>query len=395
MKIYESRLFIAVIKVVIKLYFIVLTKTGKTDSVFFCRLVINFLRYLDGHGVKTEEFEKDEKVLACQRTIMQSEIPGYIRRLKDDYGDFWDDRGTEYCNNLIDQAGYSAEQSRNMHEQLAETVRHIYRREALRSINRMRQGEPTNIKLISWQAWAAGVTLEELGTSESEVAEARTSAEKDYVLGLLRYLNKENNVNSVVFYINSILAEIKRIGCTLEELGTSQQKIQECKQAAYFEKARMTLESVRTDDAHPYLMDSFWFEIEMSGRTIEDLGTTQEELSKLDTKICKRAALASIAEFRQGADYNLKGITDLKHHIARSDCRLEELGTSKEEISSWEKELRLTQAKYWLEKARMLPNSRKHCLALMRKQLDGSGIHLSYIGTSNEELTQLGLYKYD
>lgn len=386
-------LFIAVLSVVIKLYLIVLTKTGKTDSVFFCRLVINFLRYLDGHGVKTEEFEKDEKVLACQRTIMQSEIPGYIRRLKDDHGDFWDDRGTEYCNNLIDQAGYSAEQSRNIHEQLAETVRHIYRREALRSINRMHQGEPTNISLIPWQAWAAGVTLEELGTSESEVAEARTSAEKDYVLGLLKYLKKADMPSSILFYVESILAQAKRLGRELTDFGTSKEELQNYKRSAYFEYARSSLESIREPDcAQPHQIDCFWSELENSGRTIEDLDTNLEELLLLDTQICKRAALASIAEFLQGVHHTQSHMTDLRHHIARSNCRLEDLEISKEEIDEWERRLHINQAKYWLEKARILPNSREYCLALMRKQLDGFGIHLSHIGTTHDELTQLGLF---
>ncbi|MCK5416384.1 hypothetical protein KAI92_03085 [Candidatus Parcubacteria bacterium] len=138
-----------------------------------------------------------------------------------------------------------------------------------------------HVGYIRKYAEKASITMEDIGTSEEEIASLLKigyTAEASNWLKLTKERASNGNIDSHVGYIRKY---VEKANITIEDIGTSEEKIASLLKTGYTAYARMWLKLIQ-ENANQYSIE---FKInylrqyaELAGVTIEQLGITEQEL---------------------------------------------------------------------------------------------------------------------
>ncbi len=132
----------------------------------------------------------------------------------------------------------------------------------------------------------AGVTLEDIGTNEAEIAGLlKTSyiAEATKWLQLTRERVNSGSMDSHVGYIREY---VEKAGVTLEDIGTNEAEIAGLLKTSYIAEARTWLNLARERADKQNIESEIGYlrqYAKLAGVSLEDLGTTETELKKFDS----------------------------------------------------------------------------------------------------------------
>lgn len=119
--------------------------------------------------------------------------------------------------------------------------------------------------------------------------------------------------------------------------------------------------------------------------SLADIGTSEEELERLVAEAPKAQARTTVARLREKPDFFWIG--SLRDKVKAGVFSLSDIGTSEEELEQLLERARMDAALYWLTQLRKEPSN--SAIHHVREALTKSGLSLTDIGTSEEELEQL------
>ena len=122
-------------------------------------------------------------------------------------------------------------------------------------------------------------------------------------------------------------------GLTLEDIGTSEKELEELRVKGCKNLAQELLESLRSGiDRYESFLKCLRKEVQKGGLTLEDIGTSEEELEELRVKNCKALAQECLDFLRSGADNYESFLEYLRKEVQKGGFTLEDIGTSEEEL---------------------------------------------------------------
>ncbi len=143
------------------------------------------------------------------------------------------------------------------------------------------------IILVREYAEKANVTLEELGTTEEELREIEKRSHI-YLAKFFLNVSRKNSVSqSVEVEVSSVKEDAKKGGITLEELGTTDEELNNLTHQGYINEAKSLLITVREYvEIQPVILEISLIKENAgkAGMTLEEMGTSEEELKKLEEK---------------------------------------------------------------------------------------------------------------
>ena len=131
---------------------------------------------------------------------------------------------------------------------------------------------------------------------------------------------------------------------------------------------------------------------EAQKRKLSDLGTSEEELEELKKKSAKIEAKYWLKFAREGKnDDVLDYIQWAREYLVKAGIKPEEIGTSEKELIELEKKGYKYKAKYWLDRTREFSKKEdvEDKIRFLRDYLAKAELKLEDIGTSEEELESL------
>lgn len=141
--------------------------------------------------------------------------------------------------------------------------------------------EPEYASYLRADAANAGVTLEELGTSEDELDRLVRNAHANSARRWLGHLRETpDNGESYGGYVRD---EVAKAGVTLADIGTSEDELGQLERTVHEKRARYWLERLR-NPSEQLKRDLPWFirnHATKAGMTVEQLGTSEDELKRL------------------------------------------------------------------------------------------------------------------
>ncbi|MFH1749846.1 MAG: hypothetical protein ABH837_03080 [bacterium] len=183
------------------------------------------------------------------------------------------------------------------------------------------------------------ITPEDIGTTEEEIEEFRKRKDLDNAKKALNEIRKGGNS-----WPGRMCFDLRSAGATPEDIGTTEEEIEEFYRKNKEEEAIQSLERLRDGKyvGHELLLAYFDYTrriqkyLKVPGNTPEDIGTTEEEVEKLKIVAYKRAAEFYLAKARTGEKpASVWEIPEL----------LEEVGLKPEDIGTTEQELKDLEAK--------------------------------------------------
>ncbi len=134
-------------------------------------------------------------------------------------------------------------------------------------------------------------------------------------------------------------------------------------------------------------------EVRKGGLTLKDIGTTEEELEKLRVRGCKIAARECFRYLRSGTWHYEMYLDKLRREVRKGGLTLEDIGTTEEELEKLRVRGCKIAAEEWLWDLRFGTEHYEMCLDKLRRELRKGGLTLKDIGTTEEELEKLSTIK--
>jgi hypothetical protein len=126
-----------------------------------------------------------------------------------------------------------------------------------------------------------------------------------------------------------------------------------------------------------------------AGKTLSDIGTSEEELSQLLIDGYFAMANMWLGFARNRNDDNELNIGYCREYLAKAGKTFSDIGTNEEELSQLLIDGYVAKAKMWLVFARERNNNNKLNIGYCRDYLAKAAKTLSDIGTSEEEISAL------
>jgi hypothetical protein len=156
------------------------------------------------------------------------------------------------------------------------------------------------------------------------------------------------------------------------------------------EEAQKWLKRLRSGIEHYEICLGFLLEeAQKGGLTLEDIGTSKEELEQLRIKGCKAEARRWLEYLRSGTGHYDTFLKYLREEVQRGGLTLEDVGTSEEELEQLRIKYFKANAQYWLEYLRSGTGHYDLSLKYLREEVQKGGLTLEDIGTSEKELEEL------
>jgi hypothetical protein len=224
-------------------------------------------------------------ITSYQRYALKAEITTHLASLRagdDGYGEY-----AQAVRDSVSAAGLSLEAVGTSESELALLERFGCKRRVTMYLNRLRSGVhdyEAYAKAIRSSATKIGLSLYAAGTSESELVQLERSCCKAHVIRRLAVLRTGDYLNE--YFITEIRDSATAAGLSLEEAGTSEDELKQLQRLAYKSRITWWLKCLRTGDGYSQT------DIEDIRRwasdfalTLEELGTTEEELNIFNTDL--------------------------------------------------------------------------------------------------------------
>lgn len=119
----------------------------------------------------------------------------------------------------------------------------------------------------------------------------------------------------------------------LKSIGSSEEELAELRVRFWTKQAKSGLEKIRNLTACN--RDIVYGPLEKAGKTLADIGTSEEELDLLDVEYCKRKALHFLNEARNNPYFSAKykWVDAARKFLNRGKLTPQDVGTSEEEMS--------------------------------------------------------------
>lgn len=176
----------------------------------------------------------------------------------------------------------------------------------------------------------ADSVAEDIGTNEAELVllekrAYRISAERE----LAQSRSKPTNYN-LAAHLTHCVAEA---GITLADLDTDEDEVAELERKAYKYWAVFNLtEARKPEQLDIHKLDQVPEYVSKAGLLLEDIGTDEDEITELMKKIRRASAEYWLAGARDPGKGNLTKVEWLLRDIRAAGITLEDIGTSKEEL---------------------------------------------------------------
>ncbi len=183
------------------------------------------------------------------------------------------------------------------------------------------------------EAHKGNLTLEDVGTSEAELAEVKVKGCKTAANKWLGHLR--NGTDMYDSFIGHVRKEAHKGNLTLEDVGTSEAELAEVKVKGCKTAANKWLGHLRNGtDMYDSFIGHVREEAQKGGLTLEDVGTSEAELAEVKVKGCKTAANKWLGHLRNGTDMYDSFIGHVREEAQKGGLTLEDVGTSEEELAS-------------------------------------------------------------
>jgi len=154
------------------------------------------------------------------------------------------------------------------------------------------------------------------------------------------YLNKMRNEGISIIRCEYCLTDLREVitkgNLTLADIGTSEDELRELWVKCCKFSAQRWLDHLRNETVnYEYCLDCLRKEIAKGVITLEDIGTSEEELGELWVKCCKFSAQCCLEDLRYGTVEYEACLNHLREAVAKGVITLEDIGTSEEEIASF------------------------------------------------------------
>ena len=187
---------------------------------------------------------------------------------------------------------------------------------------------------------------------------------------------------------------VRKSGLTLEDIGTSEEELETLRVKGCKELAERHLKRLREGIYnHESELQYLSREVKKGGLTLKDIVTSKEELEKLRVNCCKKSAEDRLDSLRRSPlSYNGM-LKHLRKIVRRSGLTLEDIGTSEEGLEKLRVNCCKKSAEEYLKYLREGIYPYNHTLGdtleCLRREVKNGGLTLKDIGTSKEELETL------
>ena len=176
-----------------------------------------------------------------------------------------------------------------------------------------------------------GFTLKDIGTSEEELKKLRVKGCKISAQKWLEYLR--SGTDQYESFLRYLLEEVKEGGFTLKDIGTSEEELKKLRVKGCKISAQNCLEDLRSGtEYYKSSLEDLHSDLRDGGLTLKDIGTSEEELENLRVKGCKISAQNWLKDLRSGTDLYESFLECLRSDLQNGGFTLEDIGTSEEEL---------------------------------------------------------------
>lgn len=166
-----------------------------------------------------------------------------------------------------------------------------------------------------------------LPTDDSEIKEIKNS---------LRYLR--NGAESYEIQLSSLREKIRTRGYSYASIGTSEKEIESLRILGAKMCARMWLFNLRKgSDRYEHSLFNLREEVRKGNFTLMKIGTSEDELKRLRILGAKTAAKKWLSYLRRGSARSEHFATYIRKEARKGGLTLAEVGTTEDELSSFEK----------------------------------------------------------
>ncbi len=136
-------------------------------------------------------------------------------------------------------------------------------------------------------------------------------------------------------------SEVSKGGFTFKDIGTNEEELERLRVKSHKILAHKYLGWIRNrnelyHETYDRYFERLHSEVSKGGFTLEDIGTSKEELEKLRIRNCKYAAQTHLGFLRKGM-YNYDAhLKSFRSEVSRGGFTLESIGTSEEELVSFQ-----------------------------------------------------------
>jgi hypothetical protein len=236
-----------------------------------------------------------------------------------------------------------------------------------------------------WEIWKKSGAVSGLIATKKVYKVDNNVAEAKMWLGFARNRNDDNESN--VGYCRECLV---KAGKELSDIGTSVEELAQLLIDGYVAEAKMWLGFARNRfDDNESNIDYCREYLAKAGKTLSDIGTSEEELSQLLVDGYAAEAKKWLGFARNRNDENESSVGYCREYLVKAGKTLSDIGTSEEELAQLLIDGYVAEAKMWLGFARNRNDESESSVSYCREYVAKAGKTLSDIGTSEEEISAL------
>ncbi len=250
----------------------------------------------------------------------------------------------------------------------------------------------------------AGKNLNDLGTSEKEIAEILNTGYLSKARGYLKearkktnWLNDSEDVTREIKPMRDLLIKADK---SLEDIGTNKKELEELVLAHHVSKAKYWLKSTREKALKDDVSDIIEYikkPLTEAGKSLKDIGTDEKEIGELVLigYASKAKSFLEVVRRKKDEDFFPYSVDILKlgmEFLVKSGKSLEYIGTDEKEIEALINYKHVFRARHWLGEAKrkkLLGDDVSNEIEHMKKSLAKADRSLEYIGTDEKEIGKL------